>query len=161
MAAGRKLRTVLLALLVCVPALSPAGTPQFLPQDLAMRVWTKQQGLPDDSVTAVLQTRDGYLWAGTSAGLARFDGMRFVSFAPPLGKTNAPLNVLALCEDSSGRLWIGTQGDGLLCYADGAVTRYHEDHKALDPRSTASPRTRRGISGWARHRACIAWRAKS
>ena len=91
-----------------------------------MRAWTKQQGLPDDSVTAVLQTRDGYLWAGTSAGLARFDGVRFVSFAPALGKTNTQINVLALCEDSTRRLWIGTQGEGLLCYADGTVSRYHE-----------------------------------
>ncbi|HEV2691482.1 MAG TPA: two-component regulator propeller domain-containing protein, partial [Verrucomicrobiae bacterium] len=119
-------------LLVCLPALLRAGTPEFLPQDLAIQVWTKQQGLPDDSVTAVLQTRDGYLWVGTSAGLARFDGVRFVSFAPPLGKTNSPLNVLALCEDSAGRLWIGTQGEGLLCYMDGTVSRYHEDHKPLD-----------------------------
>ncbi len=114
------------------PAARPAGSSQFLPPDLVPKFWTKQQGLPDDSVTAVLQTRDGYLWVGTSAGLARFDGVRFVSFTPSPGKTNAPLNVLALCEDSAGRLWIGTQGDGLLCYEDGQVTRYHEDHQPLD-----------------------------
>ncbi|MDR3457101.1 MAG: two-component regulator propeller domain-containing protein [Verrucomicrobiae bacterium] len=132
MAVGQKLRIVLLALLWCAPALLPAAEAQFLPQDLTMRVWTKPQGLPDDSVTAVLPTRDGYLWVGTSAGLARFDGVRFVSFAPAAGKTNAPLNVLALCEDSAGRLWIGTQGEGLLGYMDGTVTRYRADHQALD-----------------------------
>jgi ligand-binding sensor domain-containing protein/anti-sigma regulatory factor (Ser/Thr protein kinase) len=131
------LRRLLLVLLVCAPALLPAATSQFLPQDLVPKFWTKQQGLPDNSVTAVLQTRDGYLWVGTSAGLARFDGVRFVAFAPAMGKTNAPLNVLSLCEDSAGRLWIGTQGDGLLCYLDGTVSRYHEaqvheDHKPLD-----------------------------
>jgi len=135
MTAGQKSRVLgalLLALLVLAPAMSPAGTPQFLPQDLAMRVWTKQQGLPDDSVTAVLQTRDGYLWVGTSAGLARFDGVRFVSFAPPLAKTNTPLNVQALCEDSLGRLWIGTQGEGLLSYVNGTVSRYQDGSRSLD-----------------------------
>ena len=51
-------------------------------QDLTLRAWTKQQGLPDDSVTSVLQTRDGYLWVGTSSGLARFDGLRFDLVSP-------------------------------------------------------------------------------
>jgi ligand-binding sensor domain-containing protein/signal transduction histidine kinase len=116
---GRSLFIVLLALL---PALGFGSSPQFLPQDLEMRVWTKQQGLPDDSVTAVLQTRDGYLWVGTSGGLARFDGMRFVSIAPR--SIQGTINVTALCEDSAGRLWIGTQGDGLLYYADGMANRF-------------------------------------
>ena len=135
MSAGRKsslFRSVFLALLGCLPGVIRAESPQFLPQDLAMRVWTKQQGLPDDSVTAVLQTRDGYLWVGTSAGLARFDGVRFVSCAPPSQKTNAPINVTALCEDSTGRLWIGTAGDGLLCYLDGNVSRFFEHKSPLD-----------------------------
>ena len=79
-------------------------------------------------------------------GLARFDGVRFVPFAPTVGKTNAPINVLALCEDSASRLWIGTQDDGLLCYENGAVSRYHEDHKALDPTiNSIAEWTRRGI----------------
>ncbi len=120
---------ILLPLLVSLPAWTGAARPQFLPQDLAMNVWTKQQGLPDDSVTAVLQTRDGYLWVGTAAGVARFDGVRFVTFAPTGQKTNAPINVTALCEDSTGRLWIGTQGDGLLYYSAGLVARF----KATNP----------------------------
>ncbi|MBW8863480.1 MAG: ATP-binding protein, partial [Verrucomicrobia bacterium] len=128
MAAGRRsyLRIVL-ALLACLPAIASAVVPEFVPH-----VWTKQQGLPDDSVTAVLQTRDSYLWVGTAAGLARFDGVRFVTFAPSAEKTNAPVNVTALCEDSTGRLWVGTQGDGLLCYLDGAVSRFHLAGSPLD-----------------------------
>ena len=41
------------------------------------RVWTTYDGLPDDAVIAMRQTRDGYLWLGTLHGLARFDGLRF------------------------------------------------------------------------------------
>jgi signal transduction histidine kinase/ligand-binding sensor domain-containing protein len=55
-----------------------------------------------------------------------------VPFAPPYGKTNAQLNVTALCEDSTGRLWIGTQGDGLFFYFDGVMSRFHEDGNPLD-----------------------------
>ena len=97
-----------------------------------MQVWTKQEGLPDNLVTAVLQSRDGYLWVGTSGGLARFDGVRFVPVFPVFDKTNKTIRVVALCEDSIGRLWVGTQGDGLFCYADGSLTRYPADRNVLD-----------------------------
>ncbi len=101
------------------------GAPsRILPQDLTSRVWTKQQGLPDDSVTAVLQTRDGYLWVGTSSGLARFDGVRFVTMPSRSAKTNSSICVTTLCEDSAGRLWIGTQGEGLLCFSKGVLSQF-------------------------------------
>jgi len=98
---------------------SPATT---FPHDLTFRAWNKQQGLPDNSVTSVLQTRDGYLWVGTSAGLARFDGVRFAVISPQNLKSNATICVTALCEDSTGKLWIGTQDNGLFCYQDGTVS---------------------------------------
>ncbi len=88
-----------------------------------MRVWGKEQGLPDNSVTAVLQAQDGYLWVGTAAGLARFDGVRFVSFNLPYQRSSSPLHVTALCEDAVGRLWVGTQDAGLLCYSNGVFAR--------------------------------------
>ncbi len=113
----------LLALLAGWPEFARGDVPRFLPQDLTVKVWTKEQGLPDNSVTAVLQTRDGYLWIGTSGGVARFDGVRFVTFAPPSVRSNVVIRVTALCEDASGKLWIGTQEHGLLCYTNGVVFR--------------------------------------
>jgi hypothetical protein len=44
--------------------------------------WTTVQGLPQASVLALAQTRDGHLWIGTTAGLARFDGHEFTVFDP-------------------------------------------------------------------------------
>ena len=118
--------------LALLPVLVRADVPGGLPQDLTVRVWSKQQGLPDDSVTAVLQTRDGYLWVGTSGGLARFDGIRFVPIFPVAQKTNEPIRVTALCEDAAGRLWIGTQGAGLFSLANDHLTPYLADRKLLD-----------------------------
>ncbi len=43
-----------------------------------------------------------------------------------------PIGVTALWEDSQRRLWIGTQGDGLFCYADGIVTRFGGAHGPVD-----------------------------
>ena len=42
-----------------------------------IRSWQSEAGLPQNKVTAVVQTHDGYLWVGTYSGLARFDGVRF------------------------------------------------------------------------------------
>src|SRR5580692_4466314 len=52
------------------------------PGDYLTDTWTSENGLPDNSVTAIAQTPDGYLWVGTYNGLSRFDGVRFVTFDP-------------------------------------------------------------------------------
>ena len=127
-----KRHRIVLVLLLWLPVAEWADATGFLPQDLALKAWTKQQGLPDDTVTAVLQTRDGYLWVGTSGGLARFDGMRFVPILPTARTTNEAIRVTALCEDAAGRLWVGTQGDGLFCYSDGVLHSYQRRQGQLD-----------------------------
>ena len=42
-----------------------------------MRAWQAEEGLPDNNVTGIAQTHEGYLWIATHGGLARFDGARF------------------------------------------------------------------------------------
>jgi ligand-binding sensor domain-containing protein/signal transduction histidine kinase len=100
------------------PAASKAVLPEF-----TTRTWGKEDGLPDDSVTAVLQTHEGYLWVGTSRGLARFDGVKFFPVSIVERRRDGGLRVTALCEDSAHRLWIGTQDDGLFCCHAGRVSR--------------------------------------
>jgi len=74
-------------------------------------------GMPSNVAESVVQTRDGYLWTGTEGGLARFDGVRIVTFrvatTPALGSNL----IRCLIEDASGTLWIGTQ-NGLCRYFD-------------------------------------------
>jgi signal transduction histidine kinase/ligand-binding sensor domain-containing protein len=86
--------------------------------------WTAENGLPQNSIKALAQTRDGYLWIGTLKGLVRFDGVRFKVFDhnnTPEMKEDA-INDLAL-DAADGGLWIGT-GDGLLRYQDHRFERY-------------------------------------
>jgi len=41
-------------------------------------IWAQQHGLPQDTIRAIAQTPEGFLWVGTDEGLARFDGYEFV-----------------------------------------------------------------------------------
>ena len=75
-------RTVLFAVVCLGLGVRPAAALDPLkPIGQFMRtVWETSTGLPQNSVQAVLQTRDGYVWLGTEEGLVRFDGERFEVF---------------------------------------------------------------------------------
>lgn len=86
------------------------------------RVWQREQGLPQNFVRALAQTRDGYLWVGSDAGVSRFDGARFVSFGLPEGFQAGP--VQTLLGDGQGALWIGSVGRGLGRWQNGRFTAF-------------------------------------
>src|ERR1700684_2552227 len=70
-------------------------------------VWPQAEGLPQDTIRAMTQTSDGYLWLGTNEGLARFDGYDFTIFDKANG--DLPANsITALAATADGGLWIGT-----------------------------------------------------
>lgn len=100
----------------------------FLPQgfaaDYLLKTWRTDDGLPDTTVTAIQQTRDGYLWIGTPVALSRFDGARFVNFTsanlPELGSSP----IAKLFEDRDGTFWIALESGRLVAWRDG-VARLH------------------------------------
>jgi signal transduction histidine kinase/ligand-binding sensor domain-containing protein len=85
-------------------------------------VWTQERGLPQDTIRAITQTKDGYLWLGTDEGLARFDGYDFVVYNKAKG--NLPDNsITSLAAAVDGALWIGTL-NGLVEYRNGKFRVY-------------------------------------
>jgi signal transduction histidine kinase/ligand-binding sensor domain-containing protein/DNA-binding response OmpR family regulator len=121
--------TVVLGLIV--PALATPRPAQALDPHRALTQyvqdkWDTRDGLPRNYVKAILQTRDGYLWVGTQAGLVRFDGARFTIY----NSTNTPelisQNIRVLVEDRQGALWMGTDGGGVVRLANGRFTHYGE-----------------------------------
>jgi signal transduction histidine kinase/ligand-binding sensor domain-containing protein len=84
-----------------------------------IRVWQTDEGLPQNGVTAIVQSQDGYLWVGTYSGLARFDGVRFTIFNTTTTQEMFSSRVTSLFEDSTGTLWIGYETGGLMRYKDG------------------------------------------
>jgi ligand-binding sensor domain-containing protein/signal transduction histidine kinase len=91
--------------------------------DFAITHWTRENGLPDNSVTCLMQTRDGFLWVGTVAGLVRFDGLRFFPLNLPVPASQTGNEITALYQDAKDRLWIGTRQHGLWCLAAGALSQ--------------------------------------
>ncbi len=85
--------------------------------------WTTDNGLPQNSINAITQTRDGYLWLATLNGLARFDGVHFTVFDRSNSKTMASNRCTALLEDADGTLWVGTEDSGLMRYQAGRFSR--------------------------------------
>ncbi len=87
-------------------------------------VWGTADGLPQSSVIAIIQTRDGYLWLGTLNGLVRFDGNSFTRF----NVNNTPglpdNRIVFLFEDSHRTLWVGTETAGLCSIKNGEVKNF-------------------------------------
>ena len=89
-------------------------------EDFLVQVWDTDSGLPHSTVTSIAQTPDGYLWVGTlNGGLARFDGVRFVSFHPGNTPELRSIEIQKLLVDSQGTLWVGTVEGVLVSYRDG------------------------------------------
>ncbi len=96
-------------------------------------VWTADDGLPDSSVTDIAQTPDGYLWVGTYNGLARFDGMRFVTFDPANTPALAHARVRKLSVDHQGTLWVNTLDGSMTSLRHGVFAREWTGAEGLDP----------------------------
>lgn len=87
------------------------------------RSWTTENGLPQNTIYALAQTSDGYLWIGSEGGLARFDGFGFTVFNRSNTQAILKNSITSLCPDRDGSLWIGTFGGGLLNFRAGKFAR--------------------------------------
>jgi ligand-binding sensor domain-containing protein len=72
------------------------------------QTWVMENGLPQNTVQALLQTRDGFVWLGTEVGLVRFDGNGFQTFDRNSTPALPGNDVRCLLETRDGALWIGT-----------------------------------------------------
>lgn len=110
----------LLALCVLLVSAAPAGA---LDRDrsvaqLQHTAWTARDGAPSQ-ISALAQTRDGYLWIGSARGLYRFDGVSFDLLKSQAGQALPSFNIYALQATHDGGLWIAFRPSGLGYFAHG------------------------------------------
>jgi signal transduction histidine kinase/ligand-binding sensor domain-containing protein len=95
-----------------------------LPFQYTRQVWHIQDGLPEETVQAIQQTPDGYLWIGTTGGLSRFDGSRFLTWSRNTQPALTENSVFCLLQARDRTLWLGTEGGGLIHYEHGVFHAY-------------------------------------
>src|ERR1044072_7906506 len=114
---------VAMALLLLAGMRAPALDSNRSLKEFGHQAWLTENGLPQNTVQSIIQTRDGYLWIGTQEGLARLDGLNFTVF----DKKNTPAfksnDIRFLYEDKQGRLWISTSY-GLVCRHNGQFAAF-------------------------------------
>ena len=111
--------------LLLEPPEGAALQPERAMTQYSRAVWQVEEGLPQNTVRAIAQTPDGFLWFGTQAGLVRFDGVRFsVHDRRTHGDVFDNHHVYALEVDQEGTLWVGTNGGGLVRLVGGELRRY-------------------------------------
>jgi len=121
----RNLRfAALAAVLFCVAAACALDPHQNL-RSYGYQSWQTDNGLPQNTVHAVLQTSDGFIWFATEAGLVRFDSVNFTVFTPKNTPSLPSALIDSLMEDKSGALWVGT-ANGVTSYHRGVFHTFPE-----------------------------------
>jgi len=100
------------------------GPDSTSPPGYERRLFQMVDGLPENTVQALAQTPDHFLWIGTTGGLVRFDGASFKVF----DRENTPEfhenSVFCMLTAHDGSLWIGMEGSGLVHLVNGRMRAY-------------------------------------
>ena len=93
---------------------------------LEFQRFSRNDGLAGNTVSVITQDRDGFLWIGTSDGLNRYDGSRFLTFRhDPQDSASLVSNaILSLTVDAEGNIWVGTE-EGLDMFDRASGDFYH------------------------------------
>ncbi|MBI2839212.1 MAG: PAS domain S-box protein [Acidobacteria bacterium] len=114
------------AILLARPAPAQTLDPRWALDEYLVDRWQTNDGLPQNSINAIAQTPDGYLWFATFDGLVRYDGGDFTTFraGETPGLPGSRITALAVGPDET--LWIGTEGAGMASYRAGRFGAGHE-----------------------------------
>jgi signal transduction histidine kinase/ligand-binding sensor domain-containing protein len=127
------LRRLLFVALVCFAA---AALPAQDLRYLSHQVWGTEEGLPQSSVHAIVQGRDGYIWAATEGGLVRFDGVSFRTYGRATDAAFESDDLCCLKVEEDGSLLVGT-ASGWLLMRDGQFEKTSIRAQAEQPASVA------------------------
>ncbi len=124
----RRLRFCLGVLVACALGLTQAATAVVVDDDWSLTRWDSSDGLPVNSINAMVQDENGYLWLATMDGLARFDGLHFEVFNTRNTPGLAGSRLLVLERDPTGALWMATEDTRLIRRANGRFQTLDDNH---------------------------------
>ncbi|MEI6712785.1 MAG: two-component regulator propeller domain-containing protein [Verrucomicrobiota bacterium] len=108
-----------------------------LPGRYKVHSWQVQHGLPQNNVTAVTQSKDGFLWFSMPDAIARFDGQHFDVFeASKISKLSA-CHFRTIVADHDGAIWIGTEEGTIVRLKNGVFSRFEPPDSVSKSPTTA------------------------
>ena len=121
-------------------ALLPIPLEALEQKNIRFRQVSRDEGLSQGVVLAIVQDRHGLMWFGTQEGLNRYDGYNFATFVPDPDDLSSlsHSSVRAVFEDRDGILWVGTDGGGLSRFDRTTETFTHFSHDPANPASLSN-----------------------
>lgn len=123
--------SVVAIVILCASAIAAANIDPVDAGRPAVRIFNAETGLPENAITAMAYDRQGYLWAGTQDGAARYNGRNWTVVNMPNRKTSNWIR--SMLSASDGSLWFGTDGGGLSQLKDGKWTTYEKESGLPNP----------------------------
>ena len=106
-----------------------AASKQIFGEGYAAQLYDANNGMPTSDASCILADKDGYIWIGSYSGIIRYDGTNFVRMDSSKGLTSGK----TLFEDKSGKIWVGTNDNGVAVISGEDIKRY--TYKSLDRKS--------------------------
>ncbi len=104
-------------------------------QSMQTTKWGIKEGLPSNSITSMIQDNQGYIWIGTYEGLVRFDGVKFKIFNENFHEKISSISTRIILQTSDNKIWIGTNGNGLLVLNNSKFSAFYPELKNKPIRS--------------------------
>ena len=105
---------------ICLFIVGIVGRAQTVNEHYYFKNLSSQNGLSQNTVSAILQDSKGFMWFGTKDGLDRYDGVSFRHFKYDRTNPRSLGNnfVTSLYEDIEGNIWIGTDVGAYIYYPE-------------------------------------------
>ena len=140
----KKTAAAVLAAAICLSALSAGMTPARAESqgngtdinytDYVQTIYSTSNGLPCGEANDIAMTGDGIMWIGTYAGLYRYNGREFRW----MDSFDSIRNVNCLYVDEQGRLWVGSNDNGLSIIINEQVVNVIDQSLGLPSNSVKS-----------------------
>lgn len=113
-------------------AMLPLSVTAAAQPDMIIEHYSREEGLPSNTVYGALKDQDGFMWFGTWHGLCSFDGSEFITYTTRPSSTSdvPPQKVRNIVEDKDGYLWIRNTDNHLYMFNKQAET-YHDVYNEL------------------------------
>jgi len=121
------LKKIIWVLSISIILLSSSLDPNKKLNQYIIDIWNTDNGLPQNSIQSILQTKDKFLWFATQEGAVKFDGVNFILYDKITTGAIKNNYTTSIYEDTDGNIYLGTMGGGFTVLSKGKLKTYITD----------------------------------